>query len=93
MNYKKITYVCLTIFLGIVCSTIIHTIAELLYLRHASQVTWYQYFGYAACSLPPIVVYSLVVVGGIAGYLLGLVWWKIVYVEKRSLCKRKKGTN
>ena len=71
--------------LGVILSYIIHAGVELLYLKVVGfeNVTWYMHWGFAPCSLHPVVAYALPVLGIVGGYFLGKFWWQIVYVEKK----------
>ena len=85
MKQKRRVYIFLTIILGIILSYIVHAGVELLYLKVAGfeNVTWYMHWGFAPCSLPPFVAYSILLIGIIGGYFLGRFWWQLVYVEKK----------
>lgn len=81
------TYLALSIVLGVVFSYGLHAVTEILYLRWAEtrslEVVWYTHFGKGLCALHPIVQYGLLLFGVIGGWLVGRVWWRLVYVERR----------
>ncbi len=96
MKLKRTIYYILTAFLGLIFSAIVHTIVEVLTLKYSEQITWYTYLGGASCALHPVLFYGIFIVGIFGGLVLGHVWWKIVYIEKRHwrfkksiLCKNK----
>ncbi len=75
---KKVVYVLLAVFLGILLSFIIHGLIEMLYLKIAADrgiaVTWT-----FSCALPAFLQIGLVLAGIIGGFFLGLYWWKKIY--------------
>lgn len=83
MKQKRRVYVFLTIILGVILSYIVHGAIEIIYLKTVEDVTWYMHWGFAPCSLPPLVAYMLPVIGIVGGYFLGKFWWQLVYVEKK----------
>lgn len=90
---KRTFYLVLTTVLGIVMSFGIHAVVELWYLSWADRagwtVTWYRQLGGGLCALNPTVEYGLLIIGTIGGYLVGRVWWRIVYIEGRHWIKKK----
>ncbi len=79
-NIKKIIYIILWSFLGLILSFIAHAIIEILYLNYALAhnltVTWA--LG-GACALPLWLIILLPVLGIIFGLYLGLLSWHKVY--------------
>lgn len=87
--WKRPLYLALTTMLGIITSFGLHAVAELWYLSYADArhwtIRWTLMFGFALCSLPWYVQYGLLTLGIVGGFLIGRVWWQLVYVEgKRS---------
>ncbi len=89
---KKATYITLATILGVLLSYVMHSALEIWYLRiltaHNYTITWYQHFGVGSCALPPLVQYGLLLVGLVGGWLLGHMWWKIVYIDHRHWRQR-----
>jgi len=73
----------LRIILGIILSYIVHGAIEIIYLKTANEIIWSMHWGFAPCSLPPLIAYMLPLVGIIGGYYLVKFWWQIMYVEKK----------
>ncbi len=93
MKAKKTLYLICSTVLGIILSFIAHAAIEIVHLRTADNITWYKHFGIASCALYPAIAYGLLIIGIIGGFLLGLFWWRIVYIEKRHWRFRKKSDN
>lgn len=88
-NLKRTIYLLLAALLGLLLSGIAHAVIEIVSLNtavnNASPVVWRHYLdGAFSCSLPPVAFYGLPVLGIVGGFLTGRVWWRWVYVEKRS---------
>ncbi len=86
---KRTFYLGLTTVLGLLLAGIAHAVIEVVYLNNAlsgdNPVVWRSYVnGAFACSLHPVVFYGLPVLGIIGGFFTGRVWWRWVYVEKRT---------
>jgi len=81
---KRTIYIILAMFLGFLLSLLLHVAVETIYLQLAEgPVQWHSFFGLGLCALP-IWLSSLFAVAGILfGYWLGVVWWRIVYIEYR----------
>lgn len=94
MKIKKIIYQIATTFLGLLLSFLTHAIIEIWYLKWADRtghiVKWTSVFGKGLCALPIFLQIGLFILGGISGFLLGLYWWRIVYVEKKHWFSKKK---
>ncbi len=93
MSLKKTVYLLLTMLLGVLLMSIVHTLLDF----------WYFYIFAAADTVPvqstfwlfsthlPVYVPGLLLIAGLVGGLwTGLKWWQIVYVEKRHWSFQKK---
>ncbi|MFH0828588.1 MAG: hypothetical protein V1907_00175 [Candidatus Kerfeldbacteria bacterium] len=93
MKGKRFLYLALSTFLGIILSYGIHAVVELMYLNWAEKtnhlLTWTMHFGVGACALSPYVQYGLFIAGVVGGFLIGRVWWRIVYVEHRHWMRKE----
>ena len=80
---KKVVYVILWIFLGLILSFIFHAAIEIFYLRWAEKnsvaISWVLN---GACALPLWLIILLPILGIIFGLCLGLIAWQKIYVEK-----------
>ena len=94
MQKKKIVYITLTAILGVMLSYLAHAAIEISVLRtytsSAIGVEWSSHFGIGYCALNPIIQYGLFALGVAGGILIGLFWWRIVYIEKRHWRLRTK---
>jgi len=85
---KYTVYLIAATILGILLSFIAHAVIEINYLNWAEKqgivVTFYN-----SCSLLPIIQIGLLLLGIIGGFLLGRVWWRMIYIE-RIWAKRNK---
>ena len=92
-NLKKIVYVILTMFLGLLLSAIAHAFIEMAYIKEALRsgviIQTNSLLG-SHCYLPAYLEFILYLVGIIGGYFLGQTWWRIVYIEKRHWRRKKK---
>jgi hypothetical protein len=79
---KKAFYLILFSILGVLFSFIVHAVIEIFYLKYVSHIVWS-----GGCALPVWLKYGLPILGAIAGFLLGRIGWRIVYVEKRRFQK------
>ncbi len=81
-NKRKI-YIFLTIILGILLSLIAYMLTEKYYIDSllASDIVPYLY--YKRFFLPPSLFVLYIIGGSIFGYVLGVRWWQVVYVERR----------
>ncbi len=79
---KKIIYIILAAFLGLILSFIVHAVIEMVYLgwaeEHVHTVKWVMVWG-GTCALPLWLIYLLPILGIIFGVVLGFYWWKKVY--------------
>jgi len=83
---KKIVYLSLFTFLGILISFLVHAGIEIpiIYLLDANfekyglGLTWDDWFSFHYWG--SAILFTL---GAIAGFWQGIYWWKIIYVEKR----------
>lgn len=96
MKTKKIIYIALTIFLGLVLSFIAHAFFEMAIIESALSrgelVEGTYFLGVAWCALPVWSQFTLPILGVVGGYFLGQCWWRIVYIEKRHWRFRNKKT-
>lgn len=92
---KHVIYLISTTILGVLLSFLAHAAMEILYItfqesRHI-EIIWHKSLGFAGlCALPLLLEYAVLMAGIIFGYWLGVVWWRIVYVERRSWHSWKK---
>lgn len=93
MKTKKVIYITLATILGILLSFILHAVIEILVLNNSNEIIWYTHFGRGLCALHPTISYGLWLMGIIGGFLLGRIWWRIVYIEKRHWRFNKKINN
>lgn len=89
MKAKRAVYIILSMFFGLILSIIAHVISEVLYLRYAERITWYNHIGSGSCALHPISFYGIFIIGLLGGYMLGRFWWRMVYIEKRHWHNKK----
>lgn len=77
---KRIIYVILWIFLGLILSFIFHAIIEIFYLRwmekNSLTVNWILN---GACALPLWLIILLLILGIIFGLCIGLMAWQKIY--------------
>lgn len=89
INIKKIIYIGLAMFLGLLLSLITHAFIEMyliIQLLEAGRVP----FAYGQHEfLPPFLSFILTIIGLAFGYVAGVRWWRWVYVEKRHWIFRK----
>jgi len=78
---KEITYLGLSIILGIILSFNLHALVEMLYLRWAMMENREIIF-YGGCALPGWIQILIWVLGIVGGYFLGKFWWRKVYIER-----------
>lgn len=83
---KKIIYVALFMFLGILASFILHAVAEIWYIglllvnfkKYSMGLSWANlYLAHYVFS------FLFLFLGAILGYFEGLFWWKVIYRKKR----------
>ncbi|MFA5030778.1 MAG: hypothetical protein WC495_04270 [Patescibacteria group bacterium] len=80
---KRVVYIFLAIFLGFLLSLLFHIAIESIYLQLSSSPRWYSLFGLGYDALPLWVTCLLAAAGILFGYWMGIVWWRIVYIEHR----------
>ena len=94
LSAKKIVYVALTIFLGELLGLIAFEVISINFVslleRAALPVEYEQIFGMIYSPLPVYLFWTLIFVGAVGGFFLGLTWWQIVYVEHRHWRNRIK---
>lgn len=90
---KRSVYLVLTTVLGVITSFGVHAAVEYSYLswtdRAGRTVHWYPQLGGGLCALNPIVEYGLLAAGLVGGFIVGRVWWRIVYIEHRRWMKKR----
>ncbi len=83
--WMRPTYLALSALLGLLLSIGAHVLIELWWLsyaqKHGLTITWTTVLG--TCSLPLWLQILLPVVGVIGGFLVGRVWWRWVYIERK----------
>jgi hypothetical protein len=91
---KRSFYIFMTVILGLLLSFILHALIEMLYINHLISIGKLPQGSYPLglywCALPDWTYYSLLVLGIVGGYFLGVNWWRIVYIEKRHWKNRIK---
>jgi len=92
-KWKRPLYLTLTTILGLIVSYGLHALIETWYLSYADKhqlvIKWTMHFGLGSCALPEWAQYGLLVLGVVGGFLIGRVWWRMVYVEGRRWRKNK----
>ena len=82
---KRTIYILLTMVLGLLLSFLAHAVIEMLYLQwaqaHNHTIVWTTVLG--LCALPLWLQIALPVVGLVGGFLLGRMWWTMVYVNRK----------
>ena len=86
---KRKIYIILAIILGILLAVIAEALIEKAYIN--SMLSQGVVPVSAGCNnfLPPFLQVLFLVAGAALGYVLGVRWWQIVYVEKRRWRMRK----
>jgi hypothetical protein len=86
-SLKKVIYVLLVISLGKILGFLAFELLTLKFVqvleKRGLPVEFDQIFWFVWSPLPAYLYWTLVYVGVIGGFFLGLKWWQIVYVEKR----------
>ncbi len=78
---KKIVYLIVTTFLGLILSLDFHAFIEINYLNWAgSQGKLVTFYG--NCALHPALQAAIWLAGAVGGFYLGLFWWRKVYVDR-----------
>jgi hypothetical protein len=81
---KRRIYIFFSIILGILLGGIANALVEKAYINNmlakgmVPVSTWNH-----NCFLPLVMSVALLSVGAVLGYVLGVRWWQLVYVEKR----------
>ncbi len=78
---KKITYLSLSVILGIILSFNLHAFVEMAYLRWVMS-SGREVIFYGGCALPNIVQVLIWVLGIVGGYFIGKFWWQKIYIER-----------
>jgi hypothetical protein len=83
---KHIIYLIASTILGILLSLLAHALIENSYLdkaiKNGTDVVWYSILGHGQCALPPVVQIGLLLVGAVGGFLIGRIWWRLVYIDR-----------
>ena len=88
---KRRIYISLSIILGILLGGIVDALIEKTYINNmlaegmVPVSTWSN-----NCFLPLVMSVAFLAGGAIFGYVLGVRWWQIVYVEKRHWRMKRK---
>lgn len=89
--WKRPLYLVLTTLLGLIISYGLHAVIEMWYLHWAetssATIVWTAALG--MCSLPLWVQYTLPILGLVGGFVIGRVWWRIVYIERQLMNHKK----
>ncbi len=87
MNLKKLVYIILTVFLGGLIGFIVYELFLIGFIKiqlNQNILTEYnESFGILYNSKTIFVFLIVTLLGAVGGFLTGLKWWKIVYVEHR----------
>ncbi|MBI5037536.1 MAG: hypothetical protein HZC01_02430 [Candidatus Kerfeldbacteria bacterium] len=79
---KHRLYIISSILLGLLLSIMAHAVIEEIYLSWATDsgrtIVWY-----GSCALHPAIQIGLLALGALAGYGLGRMWWRMVYIDRR----------
>jgi len=78
---KKTVYLSAVVILGVLLSFITHAFIEIKYLRLAFDRGLTVNF-YNGCALPPALNFGLLLLGAAGGFLVGRLWWRLVYVDR-----------
>jgi hypothetical protein len=93
-SLKKIIYVFLAVTLGKLLGFLTFELLTLKFVRILEKrglpVQFDQIFWFVWSPLPAYLYWTLIYAGVVGGFFLGLIWWRIVYVEHRHWTKRKK---
>jgi len=93
---KKTIYITLSIIFWVLIALIAHSLIEIYFLKQllasGSFVEWTYFNNRAVCALPLVLQIGLLAGGVIIGYIIGSIWWRLVYVEKKHwrFYKKKK---
>ncbi len=83
--WKRPVYLTLSAVLGILISYGFHVLIELWWLWRTlpSDLVWRSHFGLGSCALAAWLDYSLLLSGTVGGLVIGRMWWRWVYIERR----------
>jgi hypothetical protein len=82
---KRIVYILLCIVLGVIVTTIVHAVLELVYIHLllSDFETWSLGFSWNVWyTLHYVLALVLLAIGIIGGYYTGVRWWNYIYVKK-----------
>jgi uncharacterized protein YneF (UPF0154 family) len=81
MNLKKVSYLTLSIILGLILSFFVHGIIEIFYINHSLSrgVILKPSVLTSKCYLPSLLQIFLILAGLFGGYFLGQKWWTKIY--------------
>jgi hypothetical protein len=84
---KHFIYILLATVLGVILSFAAHAVIEMRYISYLLDrdivPTNYGALGHSYCTLTPAIQIGLLVAGIALGFIVGRIWWRIVYVQKR----------
>ena len=85
MNIKKTIYIILAMVLGLILSFVLHAVIEIYYINYllGKGVLPEPSLLIHQCYLPSALQIILLLIGLLAGYFLGCVWWRIIYIERK----------
>jgi hypothetical protein len=93
-SLKKIIYVFLVVVLGKLLGFLAFELLTLKFVgileKRGLPVEFDQIFWFVYSPLPAYLYWTLIYAGVVGGFFLGLIWWRLVYVEKRHWKKLKK---
>lgn len=83
---KRVVYLVASTVLGLLLSIIAHVVIEKIYLdwtiKNGQTIVWYPVFDAGQCALHPAIQIGLLIVGAIAGYAIGRLGWRLVYIDR-----------
>jgi hypothetical protein len=93
INWKKIVYVILTIFLGKMLAFLVFEIISINFVGKLESlnlpVEYNQIFWLVYSPLSPYLFWIFIALGAVSGFFVGLAWWRIIYIEHRHWRNKK----
>lgn len=86
---KRRIYIFLAVVLGVLLGLIAYALLEKAQINAILSLGEAPVAFYGRCYLPPGVAITFLIGGMMLGYVLGVRWWQIIYVEKRHWRKWK----
>ena len=84
---KRLTYLALCILIGVLASFVVHAVVEQAYITLLLSDFTRWSFGLSWSTLlilHHVLSWTLIVVGAGGGYVVGIRWWRIVYLERKG---------